>query len=216
MQCTAACNAFRTRISSSERAMNRLWPLAAIISVTVMLPASGRAGEFRCPQCGSCRHSSVCRSVCEMREKVTYEYQLSCEPVCLPGPSEKCGKKCVPDNQCCRGYHYEVEWKPRCGCVREQRSLLKVPVTKKEPHYHCEYHRVCCACGFEEGKTPTPSPPQQTTPPPPPQQQEPLNEPEPSEKIVRYLPVAYQAPIDPRVINNGDARHVIAPLPPVR
>ncbi|HEY4312319.1 MAG TPA: hypothetical protein VGN12_22920 [Pirellulales bacterium] len=102
-----------------------------------------------------------------MREKTTYEYKLICEPVCLPGPSVKCGEKCVPDNRC-RGFHWETVWKPRCGCVREQRTLAKVPVKTKEPYYTCVYRRVCCACGYKEGDeiTPPEKQPEETPPEP--------------------------------------------------
>jgi hypothetical protein len=128
--------------------------LVALIFVP-MGAATAWGDDFRCPRCGSCQHKSICCPVTEMREKVTYEYKLICEPVCLPGPSQKCGEKCVPDDRC-RGFHWELIWKPRCGCVREQRTLAKVPVKTKEPFYTCVYRCVCCACGYKEGDEVTP------------------------------------------------------------
>jgi hypothetical protein len=127
--------------------------LRSLLIAMVFVPmcvAAARGDDFRCPRCGACRYRSICCPVTEMREKTTYEYKLICEPVCLAGPSEKCGEKCVPDDRC-RGFHWETIWKPRCGCVREQRTLAKVPVKKKEPFYTCVYRRVCCSCGFKEG-----------------------------------------------------------------
>lgn len=180
------------------------WAIAALLVL-----ATGAKGDvYRCPNCGSCQHRSVCKPKCEMREKVTYEYQLECEPICLPGPSAKCGTKCVPDDRSCRGFHWEVIWKPRCGCVREQRTLVKKPVRKKEPHYSCEYLCVCCNCGYEQGAHDEPAekapanPPQPPATEPTPQEEGPL----PDEKIVDSkrrtvgysMKASYLAPIDPK------------------
>ncbi len=161
----------------------------SLLSLVVLLLATraGAADDYRCPRCGSCRHKSVCCPKTGEREKVTFEYQLHCEPVCLPGPSQKCGTKCVPDDKSLCGHHWETIWQPRCGCVREQRTLMKVAVRKKEPVYTCEYHCVCCDCGYKEGDElqPLKQPAEQAPPAEPPPSPEPAGA---DEKIVSTNP----------------------------
>jgi hypothetical protein len=163
-------------------------PLLFSLVGLLLLARSGLADEYRCPRCGSCRQKSVCCAKTEMRDKVTFEYQLHCEPVCMAAPSQKCGTKCVPDDKSLCGHHWETIWKPRCnGCVREQRTLMKVAVTKKEPVYSCEYRCICCNCGYKDGDELKPlNPPAEQTPP---AEQPPTPEPAGAdEKIVSAKP----------------------------
>lgn len=125
--------------------MHRFLALLVIVSTpyTAGVDAAG-------PCCHSCGHGNakyVCRLVCTMRDQLTYEYEMDCEPYCMLGRSDSCGKKRVCDDSLL-GFHWETIWKPNCECkVRTKRTLVKVPVVKQVPAYSCVVERICCGCG---------------------------------------------------------------------
>ena len=120
------------------------------------LVAQTQAGDHGCcqccPNCGCQQVRKVCRLVCEMRDQVTFEYDMDCNDFCPMGKSDKCGTRCVPDCSKWCGYRKEIIWQPHCSChPRTIRTLVKIPVIKQVPVYHCEVDRICCGCGCNCG-----------------------------------------------------------------
>lgn len=96
--------------------------------------------------CGQCV-KKVCRLKCEPKKETKWVYSVVCEDFCLPGPSTKCGYRCVPDCTECDGHRKEIVWKPSCGKILTKKKLVKRPVTIEKPHYHCEVVCICKGCG---------------------------------------------------------------------
>lgn len=120
--------------------MNRHWFL--LLAVLALGTAQSVAGS----PCGCGQAKYVCRLVCTIKSELTYEYDMDCDPYCLLGRSDSCGKKQVCDNGCF-GFHWETIWKPKCECkVRTKHTLVKVPVVKQVPSYTCVVERVCGGC----------------------------------------------------------------------
>jgi len=101
-----------------------------------------------CCNCG-CNHvKKVCRLVCDMKEVTTFEYDCKCEDFCLPGKSTCCGHHWEPDCKCLLGCKKVHDWQPHCSChIRTKKTLVKVPVKKKVPHYTCVVECICNQCG---------------------------------------------------------------------
>lgn len=108
------------------------------------LPNCGHKG-CGCGECGSCNEAQTC----------------GCEPAC----SDVCGaKKCDP----CAVENNRCLVPPKCGKVREKKTLEKKEVVCKVPSYKCVVVYACSACGCQEGgeKAPAPAAPAAPAPVP--------------------------------------------------
>jgi hypothetical protein len=118
--------------------------LFVLLGMLTLGTASAQAGG---PCCGCGETKYVCRLVCDVKEELKYEFDMACDPYCLLGRSDCCGKKKVCDCDSLFGFHWEKIWKPNCECkVRMKHTLVKVPVIKQVPVYTCVVERVCCGC----------------------------------------------------------------------
>lgn len=89
----------------------------------------------------------VCRCKPTTRKKQKTEYEVKCEPVCVPGcggsacgkrPAGCCGDGCDGDG-CCDT--------PCCNAtVRSKKTLLKKVVDEEEPAMEYEVEWVCATC----------------------------------------------------------------------
>lgn len=122
-----------------------------ILGILVLVAAAEEPSQPRCANCGCSTFRKVCRSICEMKQRIYYEYDVDYDDYCLPGVSEIRGKKWIPDCKSWLGRRKVLQWQPHCLCkVHTRKTLVKVPVAKKEPSYNCVVDRVCCQCGRSE------------------------------------------------------------------
>jgi hypothetical protein len=98
--------------------------------------AGPEAPPRHCPRGGL---YPICRRVPLKKKKPHVEYQIKCEPVCVPGACLLGG--------CSTG----------CGCgttIREKKSLLKKTTEKEVDSYEYKIVWVCRACAFGDGCRP--------------------------------------------------------------
>lgn len=125
--------------------MKILSGLALVLAVSLSAIVAN-AGSPCCDHCG-CRQNckKVCRLVCETKKDKKVEYSCECEDFCVPGPSQRCGKKCDCD-ECGRKCCHDV-WKPTCAKVRTRVKLIKKEVPVEKQVYTWVVEEVCCGCG---------------------------------------------------------------------
>lgn len=116
------------------------------ILVTLAMAAGAWANDG-CAKCGCSHCKLVTRNVCEMKKETVWCYECKCEDFCIPGPSQLCGTRCVPNDCDCSRSHREFIWKPGCGTPRTRTILVKVPKIVEKPVYKCVVERVCAQCG---------------------------------------------------------------------
>lgn len=127
-------------------------------------------------QCGRCGHGGACekycRVVCEMKEVKKTVWVVKCEDFCAPLPNchhgqgcgcgacnaeqtyttdvgcdDGCGgKKCDP----CAVEKNKCLVPPKCGKVREKKTLEKKEIVCKVPSYKCVVVYACSSCGVQE------------------------------------------------------------------
>lgn len=122
-----------------------------MLAILVLAAAADEPAQPRCASCGCSNFRNACRLVCEMKERINYEYDVDCDNYCLPGVSEIRGKHWVPDCKSWLGRRKVLHWQPHCLCkVHTRKTLVKIPVVTKVPSYNCVVDRVCCQCGRSE------------------------------------------------------------------
>lgn len=171
---------------------------AAIAADTCNVPAACKEVQTcgapdSCGRCG-CRASceKYCRVVSEMKEVKKTVWVVKCDDFCAPLPRcplqcaegcgscgkegcpaascEGCGKSCDP----CANLENRNYIPPKCGKVRNKKTLEKKEVVCKIPAYKCVVVYACANCGPNCGgeKTEPPAPsatsPAPTMPPAPP------------------------------------------------
>jgi len=106
---------------------------------------SAATKDGRCDLCGSCACvRTVCVPTPKEREIKKTCWSYKCEDVCIPGPSEYCGRKCGKPDECgC--WTYDV-WKPTCAEVRTKKVPVKTEVTRKVPGVEWKPEERCKAC----------------------------------------------------------------------
>jgi hypothetical protein len=135
----------------------------------------------QCGRCGSCCGcEKYCRVVCEMKEVKKTIWVVKCSEFCAPLPTlchdeccdcdacragssscsdqscgGECGKKCDP----CAAENARTYVPPRCGKVREKKTLEKKEVVCKVPSYKCVVVYCCPQCSGGEKATPSTPPP---------------------------------------------------------
>jgi len=150
---------------------------AISVATTLLLTATGWAAEpcqapatcsevqthggvDRCGRCG-CNGpcEKHCRVVCEMKEVKKTVWSVKCEEFCAPLP--RCGCKdccdcengdCGCDAKCdpCAVENAKKYVTPKCGKVREKKTLVKKEVVCKVPSYKCVVVYCCPQCGAAE------------------------------------------------------------------
>jgi len=118
---------------------------AAVIATGAALPAAPPpAAKTTAPEREPDRSAGcpgglvpVCRRVPTTRKKLHVEYDLKCEPVCVPG----CGLLGHHAGEC------------RCGSarVREKKTLLKKVTEQEIASHEYKIFWVCRACAFGTG-----------------------------------------------------------------
>jgi hypothetical protein len=124
--------------------------------------------------CGRCGHAGpcekYCKVVCETKEVKKTVWAVHCSDFCAPLPNcgrhgcgcgrcEACeaganeaaacqsdGKKCDP----CASEKDKCIVPPKCGKVREKKTLEKKEITCKVPSYKCVVVYCCAHCGAEQ------------------------------------------------------------------
>jgi hypothetical protein len=103
-------------------------------------PRAAADQEASAPSCPRGGLYPVCRRVPLKKKKPHVEYQMKCEPVCVPGAGLLGG--------CSTG----------CGCgtttIREKKSLLKKTTEQEVDSYEYKLVWVCRACAFGDGCRP--------------------------------------------------------------
>lgn len=129
--------------------------------------------------CGRCGHAGpcekYCKVVCGTKEVKKHVWVVKCEDFCVPLPNcghkgcggcDECracsaaeasgcepacrdcgdGKKCDP----CAAEKNKCLVPPKCGKVREKKTLEKKEIVCKVPSYKCVVVYACSACGCQE------------------------------------------------------------------
>jgi hypothetical protein len=147
----------------------------------------------QCGRCGcGCKCEKRCQLVCTTKEVKKTVWVVHCTDFCAPVPSlcrkgecaseaccnDKCcaaeptccsdsdGKKCDP----CAREESKCHLPPKCGKVREKKTLEKKEVVCKVPSYKCVVVYCCPHCGELEncnGES-APAPASKSSPPPAP------------------------------------------------
>ena len=125
-----------------------------------------------CGRCGSCCPcEKYCRVVCATKEVKKTVWVVKCEDFCAPLPncghkgcgncaacnagaacgaepacSDGCGTKCDP----CASEENKCLVPPKCGKVREKKTLEKKEIVCKVPSYKCVVVYACSNCGGQE------------------------------------------------------------------
>jgi hypothetical protein len=167
---------------------------AAIAGEACKAPAACTEVETRgspncCGNCGChCGCEKYCKVVCETKEVKKTVWAVHCSDFCAPLPNCGChgcgcgeackagaaeaaccqsdGKKCNP----CASEENKCIVPPKCGKVREKKTLEKKEVTCKVPSYKCVVVYCCPHCGAEQcndqsAPPAAPSPVKPATPP---------------------------------------------------
>ena len=124
--------------------------------------------------CGRCGCTAACEKhchvVCEMKEVKKHVWVVTCGESCptLPNCGQRCcgdceacksGKPCPQANYCdgngktcdpCAAEESKCFIPPKCGKVREKKTLEKKEVTCKVPSYKCVVVYCCPKCGAAE------------------------------------------------------------------
>lgn len=131
----------------------------------------------RCGHCGRCcACEKYCRVVCEMKEVKKTVWVVKCDEVCtlMPGCGRgcngcgicgdcangdscdcgSCGKHCDP----CAAENAKRFVPPKCGKVRERKTLEKKEVVCKVPSYKCVVVYACQDCGANGARPATDKP----------------------------------------------------------
>lgn len=130
-----------------------------------------------CAQCGCAGPcEKYCRVVCEMKEVKKTVWSVKCEEFCAPLPrcglcdcdggancDCGCSEKCDP----CAAENARKYVTPKCGKVREKKTLVKKEVVCKVPSYKCVVVYRCSQCGAAEGGAAKPTSEAAPTPPAP-------------------------------------------------
>jgi hypothetical protein len=135
----------------------------------------------QCGRCGThCGCEKYCRVVCEMKEVKKTVWVVKCSEFCTLMPNcghdgccdcescrarassgsdrscgGECGKKCDP----CAAENNKTFVPPKCGKVREKKTLEKKEIVCKVPSYKCVVVYCCPQCGEGEKATPSTPPP---------------------------------------------------------
>jgi hypothetical protein len=146
-----------------------------------------------CAHCGCCcACEKYCRVVCEMKEVKKTVWVVKCEEFCAPLPGcrrgcceggdgrepcpaeaacpNDCRKKCDP----CASEENKCLVPPKCGKLREKKTLEKKEIVCKVPSYKCVVVYCCphCGadqeCGSQQAPPPAPAAAKPATPPPAP------------------------------------------------
>ena len=145
---------------------------AAIAGEACKMPAA--CGEVEtcgspdhCGRCGcGCKCEKYCKVVCETKEVKKTVWAVHCSDFCAPLPSccrcgcgeacesgaadatcsQSCCEKCNP----CASEENKRIVPPKCGKVREKKSLEKKEVVCKVPSYKCVVVYCCPHCGGQE------------------------------------------------------------------
>jgi hypothetical protein len=134
----------------------------------------------RCGQLGCCQ--KYCKVVREMKEVKKHVWVVKCEEYCTslpncgkhcPGTAEGCGCEatcCIGCGKCdpCAAEKKKDYIPPKCGKIREKKTLEKKEVTCKVPHYKCVVVYACANCGAAECGAEKASPPASVAPANPP------------------------------------------------
>lgn len=149
-----------------------------------------------CGRCGrSCGCDKYCKVVCEMKEVKKTLWVVKCEDYCLPLPGckhgcrDNCGQceackaagECTAESPNCDGCRdgkcdpCAVEKNkclvpPKCGKVREKKTLEKKEIVCKVPSYKCVVVYACSNCADQDcnAKPTAPEPVKQAAPAPAP------------------------------------------------
>jgi hypothetical protein len=156
-------------------AIGGLLACGAIGSDTCKSPEACTAVETcgSADQCGRCgRHcgcEKYCKVVCTTKEVKKTIWAVKCEEFCAPLPgcghhgcgncgaceackaaettcSNGCDGKCDP----CAAEKNKCIVPPKCGKVREKKTLEKKEITCKVPSYKCVVVYACSSCGSQE------------------------------------------------------------------
>ncbi len=128
-------------------------------------------GANHCGCCGSCCPcEKYCKVVCETKEVKKHVWVVRCSDFCAPLPNcgkegcsacgdgccggdgvepascDGCGTKCDP----CASEKNKCIVPPKCGKVREKKTLEKKEITCKVPSYKCVVVYCCSRCGAQE------------------------------------------------------------------
>jgi len=151
--------------------------------------AQTRGSPDQCGHCGRhCGCEKHCRVVRETKEVKKHVWVVKCSDFCAPLPNcgrscggcgnceacaaeaargEGCDKKCDP----CARENDKCLVPPKCGKVREKKTLEKKEITCKVPSYKCVVVYACSRCGAREcgddKATPAAPAPGETTQDPP-------------------------------------------------
>jgi hypothetical protein len=142
-----------------------------------------------CGRCGNhCCCEKYCKIVCEMKEVKKTVWVVKCSEFCTmmpncghddccgcescqagkscaePSCGCECGKKCDP----CAAENNKCYVPPKCGKIREKKTLEKKEVVCKVPSYKCVVVYCCPQCGGEEKASPSAPPPANPAPSPAP------------------------------------------------
>jgi len=122
---------------------------AFIILALVAAPLLATAGHAHrsCHQCGCQRVCKVCKLVPDVKKVPKIVYDVECEDFCVPGPSKKCGVRCVPDCDALHGCRKEIVWQPCCGKVYTRKKLVKKTIIEEKPGFKCVVVVLCKGCG---------------------------------------------------------------------
>jgi hypothetical protein len=138
--------------------------------------------ENCCSHCGRhCGCEKSCKIVCEMKNVKKTVWVVHCGEVCtmLPGcplSGHCCDKNCKECNQfpckeceanggkcnACASLENRNYNTPKCGRVRESKTLEKKEITCKVPTYKCVVVYSCPQCNQEKGEAPAPATPAPT------------------------------------------------------
>jgi hypothetical protein len=143
-----------------------------------------------CGRCGcNCPCEKYCRVVCEMKDVKKHVWVVKCEEFCPPLPNRrgacceggdcgqcnacKAGADCSEGCQCgrdvCAAERDKNYYPPKCGKMRERKTLEKKEVICKVPSYKCVVVYCCENClAKEKAKDLQPAPPTRLPPAPAP------------------------------------------------
>lgn len=144
-----------------------------------------------CAHCGChCGCEKHWKIVCEMKEVKKTVWSVKCEEFCplMPNCGHCCGSDCCNSDSVCsteagcsgncngkkcdpcaaeKDKHYVT---PKCGKVREKKTLEKKEVVCKVPSYKCVVEYACANCGAKQcdgEKAPAAAPTEAPAPPAP-------------------------------------------------
>jgi hypothetical protein len=144
------------------------------MALGVLAAQMAAAGEDCCggpDQCGRCGCHSHCQKYCKIvpaeKEIKKTVWGVKCEDFCAPLPGLPCGHHCGCGHDGCGGQCQEASCEncdqcggkgcdlcskictvpPKCGCVRNKKTLEKKEVTCKIQCWKCVVVYACPGCG---------------------------------------------------------------------